>query len=211
MNPFQYPEQKHSRSQAPGPFTDYRRYKPFLQIEFGRQCVYCRLPDGTKGADVFCVDHYRPKSRFPKLECIYANLFYACPACNRRKGAFWPAEEELLRGMFIPNPCDHSMAEHLKYEGARVEPLTRAGRRAEEELILNGEVDVAYREVVLRFIEAGKLNIMTGRATLEALDMQLDRAEGVEREELLLECREIRGRLEGFQKALERFTGLKLT
>jgi hypothetical protein len=211
VNPFQYPEQKHSRSQSPRLFADYKHYKPFLQIEFGRQCVYCRLPDGTKGADTFGVDHYRPKARFPDLKCDYGNLFYACNACNRRKGTFWPSEEEWLQEIFIPNPCDHSMAEHLQYRGARVEPLTGAGRRAEEVLSLNGEIDVRYREVVLQTIEVYRFSIASGMATIAALDVQLEQEQGLTRDELLLERREIQSQLEGLQRSLENFTGRTLT
>jgi hypothetical protein len=158
------------------------------------------------------VDHYKPKSKFPDFECVYSNLFYACPACNRRKGIFWPTDEEWSLGSFIPNPCDHSMAEHLRYGGARVEPLTTAGRRAEEDPILNGEIDVRYREIVLQTIAAYKFNFTSGLAAITALEAELDRAqEELKRDEILLERREIQNQLERLKRALEDFTGLKLT
>ena len=88
MNPFSYPDSQHLRTQKPDRFSDYKRYKPFLRIEFERKCVYCRLPDGVKGEEAFGVDHYRPVSKFPGLDCAYENLFYTCNTCNWRKGDF---------------------------------------------------------------------------------------------------------------------------
>ncbi len=102
MNPFLYPKARHRRRQSPPSFSDYRRYKAYLQMEFERQCVYCRLPD-TMGHE-FGVDHYRPASRFPESACDYGNLYYAYNACNRRKGAYWPTRNQHQTGCFVPNP-----------------------------------------------------------------------------------------------------------
>lgn len=113
LNPFRYPQSRYRRKLNPPPYANYTRYKPFLKQEFTSQCVYCRLPDGLKGEDGFSVDHYRPQSKFPELVTTYGNLFYACRCCNRRKGAFWPADAQWRAKQFIPNPCDHVMFEHL--------------------------------------------------------------------------------------------------
>jgi hypothetical protein len=168
MNPFRYPEDRHSRTQTPGPFNDYRRYKPFLREEFTRQCIYCRMPDGVRGPEAFGVDHYRPVSRFPSLRCEYANLFYSCNICNRLKRDFWPAEDQWAKGLFLPNPCDHAMAEHLRYTGVRVVPQSRAGELAVDLLLLNDGSVVEYREFVLRSIGL-RIDLAALQADLERL------------------------------------------
>ena len=116
--------------------------------------MYCRLPDGLKGEDSFSVDHYRPQSKFPGLVTTYANLFYACSCCNRRKGAFWPTDAQWRAKQFIPNPCDHVMFEHLRYRSARVQTRSPAGELAERVLMLNDDGSVEYREFVLGVIAA---------------------------------------------------------
>jgi hypothetical protein len=83
--PFSYPKSRHTRRLRPGPFKKYSEYKPFLREEFEKKCVYCRMPDTMKDYEMYGVDHYRPKSLFSELLTTYANLFYCCNPCNRRK------------------------------------------------------------------------------------------------------------------------------
>jgi hypothetical protein len=137
------PQQLQERSPDPGPFGEHRSYKPYLQREFRRKCVYCRISDGLKGYEGFGVDPYLPKSKFPDLHAVWSNLFYACNVCNTWKGDSVSTPER-----FLPNPCLHRMADHLQYQGAEVETYTphgewlvellhRAERRDLRELILS--------------------------------------------------------------------------
>lgn len=152
MNPFIYPKNIHRRKFQPVQYGTYQPYKPFLKKEFFSQCVYCRLPDGLRGYEAFGVDHYNPKSLARTLKTTYSNLYYACNTCNRRKGDFWPTPEQGREGWFIPNPCDHTMFQHLRYKSSRVEARTLAGKCADEKLGLNDPRDVEYREFVLGLI-----------------------------------------------------------
>src|SRR5262249_28260581 len=131
------------------------RYKPHLRVEFAGLCVYCRVSEKTRHAfDEYSVDHYRPKSipRFAHLECDYSNLYYCCPACNRRKGTYWPkAAKESSE--FIPNPCDHEMFEHMAQRDGVVVAKTEAGTKACEVLRLNEDRFVRWRKAILRSIE----------------------------------------------------------
>jgi HNH endonuclease len=154
LNPFRYAQSRYRRKLNPPSYSSYSSYKPFLKREFTSQCVYCRLPDGPKGEDSFSVDHYRPQSKFPGLVTTYANLFYACSCCNRRKGAFWPTDAQWQARQFIPNPCDHVMFEHLRYRSALIETKSAAGELAARLLMLNDEDSVEYRELILRIIAA---------------------------------------------------------
>lgn len=149
MTLFHYPTQVHVRRLNPPQYKGHRKYKPVLRKEFKGQCVYCRMPDWLKGTDNFGVDHYQPQSLFPCLRACYGNLYYACNPCNRRKGKFSPTNKQKRAGLFIPNPCDHIMGDHLKFDAARVQTLTRTGQFAEEILILNHRDDVIYRQGIL--------------------------------------------------------------
>jgi len=150
------------------------------------QCVYCRLPDGLKGDDNFGVDHYRPQSKFPELATTYANLFYACNCCNRRKGAFWPTDVQWQAGQFIPNPCDHTMFDHLRYRSTRVEPRSPAGELAERVLMFNDERSMEYRELVLNVITALEEQKRRVQETIRKIDQLLashpERAEQIAEE-----------------------------
>jgi len=207
MIPFRYPEERHTRSQTPGPFADYHRYKPYLRAEFNRQCIYCRLPDGTKGVDAFGIDHYRPKSRFPDLSTVYENLYYSCNACNRRKGDFWPTEEQWGLAVFLPNPCDHTMNEHLAYRGVQVEPRSSAGRLAIDILMLNDEMAVRYRGFVLRSIERCLAQAAAIAETLLELGSRLSTASGPEQEDLQRDLVQLKSDLARVEEDYERLTG----
>lgn len=144
---FHYPKSKHVRTQKPRVFKSYRTYKKYLQVEFGRVCVYCRQPDTAAPNVVFGVDHYRPKglSQFSHLVCAYENLFYACNQCNSRKGDDWPVDEKA--GPYVVNPCDFSMASHLRFIKAtgRMDPIGKHGEHTETLLELNADQLVKYR------------------------------------------------------------------
>jgi uncharacterized protein (TIGR02646 family) len=117
-----FPINHQERSPDPGPFKEHRSYKPHLQREFRRKCVYCRTPDGLKGAEGFGVDHYQPRFKFPHLSLEWSNLFYACNVCNT-----WKGESVSTAELFLPNPCEHRMSEHLQYREADVETYTPYG------------------------------------------------------------------------------------
>ncbi len=174
MNPFLYPKAKHRRRLKPPAYTSYQSFKKVLRVEFNGQCVYCCMPDGPKTPAAFGVDHYKPKGKpeFARLSTLYENLFYACNACNSRKGKHWPTDEQWDRGEFIPNPCDHIMFEHLRYHVAKVELRSVAGKHADKILMLNDNETVKYREFIIDAIylaECRKREIEQTIADIEAL------------------------------------------
>ena len=173
MTPFAYPKARHRRKLSPGPYQQYKTYKPHLQQEFSRQCVYCRLPDGMKGYDAFGTDHYRPQTLFPDLECEYSNLFYACNACNSRKGDFWPTVAQQRAREFVPNPCDHAMFDHLRYRGEYVEAHSSAGRVTISVLQLNDDESRSYRRFIDGMIDIASEKLAVLRRTLDLIDKKL--------------------------------------
>lgn len=153
ITPFKYPLRKHVRSQVPPLFSDYRRYKPFLQKEFSNKCVYCRKADSLEDKGGFHVEHYRPKNQFPDLEVKYANLFYSCAACNRYKGTYWSDNPSRQ----ITNPCDDVMSHHLKFEEATITSQSEKGSHTIEMLQLNNQNSLQYRVrvrgLIVRFLK----------------------------------------------------------
>ena len=64
--------------------SHWRRFHPELKASFSSLCAYCE--EGTKGE----VDHFRPKSRFPRLVYSWSNWLLACHECNHAKLNKWP-------------------------------------------------------------------------------------------------------------------------
>lgn len=143
---FAYPKVLHQRTQTPPAYRDYRKYKPYLQREFSRRCVYCRSPDGIKTAAFFGADHYRPKAVFAALAADYNNLYYCCNRCNSLKRDFWPNALQRKAGVFVPNPCDYRMRDHLHYRGAEIGGRSTAGKFTIELLELDGPDTYSWRQ-----------------------------------------------------------------
>jgi len=143
INPFKYQTSKHIRNETPKKYSNYRRYKPVLKKEFYGRCIYCRKPTlPTDDPSSFHVEHYRPKSKFPNLECEYTNLYYSCAACNRNKGTYL---SDTLR---VVNPCDYIMSRHLKFKNEEVLTCSKLGEITEKILQLNSTISVSYREYI---------------------------------------------------------------
>lgn len=67
------------------PGDDYwRRFHEKLGKAFSGLCGYCEAD--CKGE----VDHFRPKSRFPKRVYQWSNWVFACHDCNNWKSEKWP-------------------------------------------------------------------------------------------------------------------------
>ncbi|MBI3915958.1 MAG: HNH endonuclease [Betaproteobacteria bacterium] len=168
-SPFHYPKAKHRRTRTPPVYSDYRNYKPELRLEFSGQCVYCRAVDANR-QESFGVDHYRPKSipKFRSLTTNYLNLFYACNRCNSYKRAFWPSPSEMKAGVFVPNPCDHVMWEHLRSrsDGA-VTTASKAGEFTSDLLLLNETEAVAYRRSLTTVLGTLAAQIAVARKTIQ--------------------------------------------
>ena len=152
MTTFAYPKIRHARTQNPPQYSNYRSFKPHLQKEFARTCVYCRQPDSVAPGLNFTVDHYKPQSKFPEEATNYDNLYYCCPACNSRKKDHWPNFGGTST-RFIPNPCDHVMFDHLRFNNDRVVPRTEPGIFTTEKLDLNDPKVVDYRAFIFRMID----------------------------------------------------------
>jgi len=76
------------------------RYKA-LQLH-GRRCMCCGWEPSAASKGKLCVDHIKPRSRYPDLELSLSNLQVLCSQCNRGKSnvheddfrSEWHGEEE---------------------------------------------------------------------------------------------------------------------
>lgn len=153
MIAFAYPKAQHQRTQTPGPYANYRQYKPALRIEFDDRCVYCRAPAPLRGVDQFGADHYRPQHLFPELAAEYMNLYYCCNTCNRWKGPYWPTAD-LEATDFIPNPCEYVMFQHIHARpDGTVASKSHAGKITVDLLHLNDELTVTWRLAASHYID----------------------------------------------------------
>lgn len=145
ITPFKYPDNVHTRTQHPPVFTNYRKYKSYLQAEFDNKCVYCRKSDSLQDPSAFHVEHYKPKNKFPVLTTDYDNLLYSCAACNRYKSEYWSDEikEQIL------NPCIHVMNNYVgfdKKDRSKIIARNDQGELFISLLRLNNDLSVSYRE-----------------------------------------------------------------
>ena len=79
--------------------TKWRTFEPTLRERFVTLCGYCE--ELCKGE----VDHFRPKSVFPREVYVWDNWVYACHTCNNSKGEEWIATGYI-------DPCATRADEH---------------------------------------------------------------------------------------------------
>ncbi len=196
-----YPEDRQTRGPDPGPFADHRSYKVHLQREFRRKCVYCRISDGIKGYEGFGVDHYLPRSKFPALVVVWSNLFYACNVCNVWKGESVPLPER-----FLPNPCEHRMADHLQYRDRAIETYTPHGEWLKE--LLHLDQRSGLRDLVLSALGKFLLARSDLLRDLTAYEAQLENAQSREDSGAMQAAiRETLDELDRVDLQIERLTG----
>lgn len=210
MSLFHYPKVKHRRHFSPRQFKNYKSYKPVLQAEFARVCVYCRQPDSSAPNLAFSVDHYRPQGipRFKNLVCAYGNLYYCCRSCNSRKNKYWPENEK--KGPYIVAPCEHEMAAHLRFNSGtgQVEPKTLDGSYTEELLQLNDIATVQYRIGALKVVQMCSVGILEQEHQLKAVSRLL-REGKISQSQFNVEEQSIRLELQTLRDLLQSTTGEK--
>ena len=103
------------RNEKTPKYDNYKLYKKHLRIDFHYKCAYCLIHEREYGFQHnFCVDHFKPKLKFPKLKLIYENLYYACLVCNSFKKDKWPSNKEQNKGYRFLDPCFDERNEHIE-------------------------------------------------------------------------------------------------
>lgn len=85
---------------SPPQYATVAKYRKYLRKTFNYSCAYCTVTEAEVLAATFNIDHFRPKSLFPQLECDCTNLRYACPRCNTYKSDRW-----IPKGMGCHRDC----------------------------------------------------------------------------------------------------------
>ena len=102
-------------SRTPVKRKEYQAFRRDLIDCLGEYCSYCGMELDT----LLAIEHMKPKTHHPKLECYWDNLMLACTNCNSTKGAddiklydhFWPVRDNTFRafrysvgGIVQPDP-----------------------------------------------------------------------------------------------------------
>ena len=140
-----------SRSENLPVFDDYRKYVPWLRLDFMYRCAYCERKElCIGGQEFFVVDHFKPR-RFIELLAKYENLYYSCSKCNAYKHDAWPAEEEISKGFRFSDPCTEDMyVVHLSERpDGKVDALTDCGSYTRDHIRLERPVLAEWRRTRL--------------------------------------------------------------
>jgi hypothetical protein len=140
-----------SKTAAPALGT-YKDWKELLAAEGHNQCVYCCISEsGFGGRRNFHVEHYRPKSIYPKLTNRIENLFFACGICNVFKSDDWPSEpiDGDLTFPHYPDPSRTDWSVFLENENGTgvVSSAHLTGRYLIERLYLNRPQMITHRRL----------------------------------------------------------------
>jgi len=87
------------------------------------------------------IDHFEPQAIRKELRAEYANLLYACPACNTKK-----------TDTILPDPCRMPLADCLQiYEDGRIEAKNKSpyGQAIIDELALDDPRTIARRRLMI--------------------------------------------------------------
>jgi hypothetical protein len=113
-------------------------------LRAGNRYEYCRLSQlGQEAA--FHIDHVVPRAAGGPT--VAENLALACVSCSLRKWAKQTAPDP-ESGEAVPlfNPRTQVWAEHFRWEGERIVPLTPTGRATVAALALNRPLILVIRQ-----------------------------------------------------------------
>jgi hypothetical protein len=113
-------------------------------LRAGNRCEYCGLSQLGQEA-TFHIDHVVPRAADgPTTE---DNLALACVSCSLRKGARQTAPDpETAELAPVYNPRTQRWADHFRWDGERVVPLTPTGRATVAALGMNRPIILAIRQ-----------------------------------------------------------------
>lgn len=132
-----------------------KEIKKTLTVMQHGKCAYCESQIMTIGYG--CIEHFRPKSKFPNLCFDWDNLLLACDLCNStaHKGAKFPTAAQ--GGSYV-NPCIDNPNDFFKFvydpttKLASVIPIDNNIRAVitEKDLGLNRPILLKHRSQIIR-------------------------------------------------------------
>jgi hypothetical protein len=113
-------------------------------LRAANRCEYCRLSQlGQEAA--FHIDHVVPRAAGGAT--LAGNLALACVSCSLRKWAKQTAiDPDSGEEVALFNPRTQVWAEHFRWDGERIVPLTPTGRATVVALALNRPLILAIRQ-----------------------------------------------------------------
>jgi uncharacterized protein (TIGR02646 family) len=114
-------------------YSGYSSFKEHLEKDFNKSCGYCDDPNLHYGQKLdYHIDHFKPKSKFPKLETNYDNLVYSCPYCNRAKSDKWKVKNGFI------DPCSQEYDKNLqRNDKGQIQSITVRGKYIVQHLQLH--------------------------------------------------------------------------
>jgi len=86
--------------------SGYQAFRQHVRLDFESRCAYCLIAELLAGGEEnFELDHFRPKSKFPKEELNFYNLYYVCHPCNNIKRNKWPSSAHQKKGIGFVDLC----------------------------------------------------------------------------------------------------------
>ena len=120
-----------------------RTLADLVVLRAANRCEYCRLSQLGQEA-TFHIDHVVPRAAGGPTEAD--NLALACVSCSLRKWAKQTAPDpDSLAEVPLFNPRTQAWADHFRWDGPRVVPLTPTGRATAFALAMNRPAVVAIR------------------------------------------------------------------
>jgi HNH endonuclease len=139
------------------------------------QCGYCSVHENEVGSALE-LDHFQPLASGGTDED--SNLVYACSACNRAKGDFWPLADTATR---LLHPRRDTLDAHMRLSpDDHLQPLTPTGAFHIRRLRLNRPQLVALRQAHRRATQHTarltelETQIVEFRREIAALEGQLE-------------------------------------
>ena len=156
------------------------------RIAYNYCCGYCGLSE-TDAGNTLDIDHYRPVKHDGTDD--YDNLVYACPACNRFKGEYWPDEDD-PDSFHLLHPDEDDVSAHIVLmQNGRLSGITPRGWFHLRWLHLNRPQSIARRQRQQREREMQEM-LLVAKSTQRQLRKRID-----ELEQELFELQEMISRL----------------
>ena len=109
------------------------------------RCEYCGLPDLVPHLTRFHLEHIRARRHGGSTSP--ANLAWACPRCNERKGTnLSGVDPDTNRVVRLFNPRRDVWARHFVWDGLRIRGLTTTGRATGWLLEFNSDERLKLRQ-----------------------------------------------------------------
>jgi hypothetical protein len=122
--------------------------RQFVCQRAGERCDYCRLPRAVCSIP-FDIDHIIARQHGGKT--VAGNLAFACFYCNSSKGPNLSGIDNLTRKLVrLYHPRRHQWSYHFRWDGPRLVGKTPIGRATVVVLGINGPLEVALRESLIR-------------------------------------------------------------